>query len=139
MPNWCNNRITVKHADKEMIFKLVDAYNKDELLSAFYPLDDVSWISPEVKTVFAFKELFEHASILDRASYGWGTKWDTGKTYGSPAKVNRDGHTARFSTCTAWAPPVGVFKRWVSLGFDVHVKYNELGMQLRGIWPEPLE
>lgn len=141
MPNWCVNHITVKHDDPAMITRLVDAFDRDELLSEFYPPSELS--IPEndvdpVNTTFKWADLFDPKCVLDRASYGWGTKWDTGKTCsgGRQPKVNKDGKTVRLRCDTAWAPPVGVFKRWQELGFTVNVKYDEPGMQLRGTWPE---
>jgi hypothetical protein len=140
MPNWCDNYITVKHSDPAMITRMVDAYNKDQLLEEFYPLDSITEddLPESVKkllTCIPFQDLFDPKCRLDRASYGWGTKWDTGRSHGREPRINKDGKTVRFNCYTAWNPPIGVFKKWQTLGFEVHCRFNEPGMQLKGTWP----
>jgi hypothetical protein len=141
MPNWCNNWMTIKHSDPKMIQTLVEGYERDELFECLYPVATEAEHLAALETadagqVFLWGSVFDPASIIDRAAYGWGTKWDTGKTHGVEPKVNKDGKGVRFSCYTAWTPPIGVYKHWVSLGFKINARYNETGMQLQGNWSD---
>jgi hypothetical protein len=38
MPNWCNNSVTLRHADPTMIARAKDAFVRGEFLNEFVPL-----------------------------------------------------------------------------------------------------
>lgn len=103
MPNWCKNYIVVSHADDAMMEKLVDGYNNDQLLETFYPIESISDdVFPSALLKLPISEIFNPHKAIDRASYGWGTKWDTGKSHGCEYEMGRaspDGPLYAFFDC----------------------------------------
>ena len=116
MPNWCDNKLTVTHADFANIDKFVGAYMNNRLCSYYLPPtgeDSAGW----------------------RVA-NWGEKWDIGpgdnEEYGlHPTVVDNE---VSISFSSAWSPPLGLYERLVVLGFDVQASYFEPGMGFAGIW-----
>lgn len=112
MPNFCENRISVQHADKRQLLKFKEALKSGELFETFIPLRRADGSS---------------LNALD----AWGTKRDA-----------RDGHLTIEATqnCatglfyTAWSPPIAAYKRLSQLGFKIQCIYLEEGAGYCGIW-----
>ena len=70
MPNWCNNEMTISHADPYMIQRAADAWNRGEFLSDFIP--EPKYIEPTEGG--GQMPDWWHWRIAN-----WGVKWDLGK------------------------------------------------------------
>jgi hypothetical protein len=109
MPNWCDNRVFLKHDDPKMLRRAQAAYRRGKFAQAFLPmpagyLKDQKWVHWR--------------------AYHWGTKWDFGEgDYGRPPAIRDDGIELRFDT--AWAPPLPVYLELVRLGYAVDAAYYE--------------
>jgi hypothetical protein len=133
MPNWCNNGITLRHADPAMIDRVVNA--KDGLLMEFLPtpqdlVDTVAGFVGEDKEAAHLAqqarniELYGAKDWYDWNVNNWGTKWDF-----SLDSVDRaDANTVTASFDSAWSPPIAAYGRLVELGFEIEAFYNEPGM-----------
>jgi hypothetical protein len=141
MPNWCNNGITLRHADPAMIDRVIKG--QEGLLMEFLPtpqelVDTVAGFMGEDKR--AAHEAQQAANI---AKYGykdwydwnianWGTKWDVNLD-----SINRvDANTLEASFESAWGPPTTAYERLMELGFEITAYYYEPGMAFVGKWED---
>lgn len=133
MPNWCNNGITLRHADPTMIDRVIKG--KEGLLMEFLPtpqelVDTVSGFMGEDKRA-AHKA--QQAANIEKYGFkdwyewninNWGTKWDF-----SLDSVERvDPNTVKASFESAWSPPVDAYVKLLGLGFFIEALYYEPGM-----------
>lgn len=134
MPNWCNNGITLRHADPAMIDRVVKG--KDGLLMEFLPTpeallettagsfgDDEKQRALEAQQAenvrkYGFKDWY------DWNIANWGTKWDF-----ALENVDRpDPNTVTAAFDSAWSPPIDAYNKLMELGFEVEAMYYEPGM-----------
>jgi hypothetical protein len=115
MPNWCDNSVTVRHADKSKLDALEAELSKDEntqLLAHFRPYEgewDYGWCIEN-----------------------WGTKWDA-----SIVSWERTADDTIFiSFETAWGPPITLYEYIEQDGWEVEGLYNEPGMAFAGIYED---
>lgn len=90
MPNYCENSVTFMHSDPEMITKLVEGFNKEQLFGTFFPCpeDLVNTIAGSYGDTAEQAELerkeqeninkYGYKNWYDWKIAQWGTKWDTG-------------------------------------------------------------
>ena len=137
MPNWCNNGITLRHADPAMIDRVVKG--KEGLLMEFIPtpqelVDTVAGFMGEDKR--AAHEAQQRANIekygfkdwYDWNVANWGTKWDF-----SLENIERvDDNTVTAAFDSAWAPPIDAYVKLCALGFEIEALYYEPGMAFVG-------
>jgi hypothetical protein len=115
MPNWCDNSLTVRHADKTKLDELESELSKDEnaqLLQHFRPYEgewDYGWCVEN-----------------------WGTKWDA-HVYGWERTSDE---TMFISFETAWSPPITLYEYIEQDGWEVEGLYNEPGMCFTGIYED---
>lgn len=133
MPNWCNNGITLRHADPAMIERALKA--TDGLLMEFIPTpkeltETVAGFMGEDKRAAheaqqrANIEKYGHKDWYDWNIANWGTKWDF-----SLENVDRpDPNTLTASFDSAWAPPIDAYVKLLALGFEIEAMYYEPGM-----------
>ena len=138
MPNWCNNGITLRHADPAMIDRAMNA--KNGLLMEFIPtpkplLETMAGSfgdgdkqrkleeqEAENLKVFGFKNWY------DWNIANWGTKWDF-----ALENIDReDPNTVTAAFDSAWAPPIDAYAKLEALGFEVKAMYYEPGMAFVG-------
>jgi hypothetical protein len=139
MPNWCNNGITLRHADPAMIDRVIKG--QEGLLMEFLPtpqelVDTVAGFMGEDKR--AAHEA-QQAANIEKYGYkdwyewniaNWGTKWDVNLD-----SVNRvDANTVEASFESAWSPPTTAYERLMELGFEIKAYYYEPGMCFVGKW-----
>ena len=140
MPNWCNNGITIRHADPAMIDRVIKG--KDGLLMEFLPtpaplLDttagsfgdnekqrELERLQEENIRTYGFKDWY------DWNCNNWGTKWDV--SFDSVERT--DANTVQASFDSAWAPPTGAYEKLMALGFEIEAFYYEPGMCFVGKW-----
>jgi hypothetical protein len=138
MPNWCNNGVTLRHADPAMIDRVVKG--KEGLLMEFLPTP-----APLLETMAGSFGDNEKQRELERQQeanlreFGakdwydwnianWGTKWDFALE--NLERVDANTVTAAFDS--AWAPPVDAYVKLCALGFEVEAMYYEPGMAFVG-------
>jgi len=139
MPNWCNNGITLRHADPAMIER---AAKSDGLLMEFLPTPQAltetmagSFGDEDKQRALELKQL-ENIRLYGAKDWydwniaNWGTKWDVNLD-----SVNRvDANTLQASFESAWAPPTGAYEKLMALGFEIEAFYYEPGMCFVGKW-----
>jgi len=111
MPNLCDNVVIFSHEDEEMMEKLIQAAEKNELLHSFVPAknegDEEKW----------FDWVYEH----------WGTKNEVDIT-----GVKYEGKTIQITFESAWSPPIKFYSTMMEKGFQVKAAYIEVDMLLVG-------
>jgi hypothetical protein len=138
MPNWCNNGITLRHADPAMIDRVIKG--KEGLLMEFLPtpaplLDTIagSYGDEAKDQQLKLKQLeniekFGAKDWYDWNCNNWGTKWDF--SFDSVERINDN--TVQASFDSAWAPPIGAYRKLCALGFEIEAMYYEPGMCFAG-------
>lgn len=130
MPNWCENGITLRHADPAMIDR---AMNSEQLLTEFLPTPQELYhtVSGGEEHGDAAHKAQQQANIKRYGFedwYGWnlanwGTKWDF-----ALENIDRpDPNTLTAGFCSAWSPPVKAYRRLEELGFEIEAYYFEFG------------
>ena len=134
MPNWCNNGITLRHADPAMIDRVLKG--KDGLLMEFIPtpqelVDTTAGSFGDTEK----QRLLEAQEKSNLEKYGfknwydwnianWGTKWDF-----NLENIDRpDPNTLTAAFDSAWAPPINAYIKLLALGFEIEAMYYEPGM-----------
>jgi hypothetical protein len=139
MPNWCANGITLRHADPQMIERVLKG--REGLLMEFLPtpqelLDTVAGFpgaDKEAEHEAQMKSNIEKHGFKDWYDWNcnnWGTKWD----FALDCVENPDANTVTASFDTAWAPPIEAYNKLMELGFEIEAFYYEPGMQYVGKW-----
>ena len=122
MPNWCNNEMTITHADPYMVQRAADAWNRGEFLSDFIP--EPKYIEPSEGG--GQMPDWWHWRIAN-----WGVKWDLGKgKYNEEAEVQNGSFSVGFES--PWSPPVEAYKKLVEMGFKIEAYYFEGGIGFCG-------
>jgi len=112
MPNYCNNNLVLKHADCSMIERAKKAFEAGNLFKEFVPYEgdwDYLWCCAN-----------------------WSTKWDVGTL--NDHIVSVDTNEISFKFDTAYVPPVKVYVKLRSLGFDVKASFFESTEFFAGTW-----
>lgn len=135
MPNWCNNNLTLKHKDPEMIQRAYTAMCKGEFLNEFFPCPpELHEHSAPVRDEGLAEQFMEKYGASDWYNWqvqNWGTKWDIG---GDDGLIQRlDDNTLQASFDSAWAPPVQAYEKLCALGFEIKAYYDEPGMCFCGM------
>ena len=140
MPNWCNNTLTLTHADPAMIDKAITAYNAGELFDTFIPVPEALKITAgflgdgaEQKALEAKEQdnlnKYGHKNWYDWCIANWGTKWDI-SPWENVTRVNEN--TVTFGFDTAWGPAIQAYEAMEALGFSIDAMYYEPGMCFAG-------
>jgi hypothetical protein len=136
MPNWCNNGITLRHANPEMIQRAATTLQAGQFLQEFIPCP-----KELTETVAQFGTNDHEKANLDKYGYAswydfnvanWGTKWDVE----SDNVEILDANTLTAGFDSAWAPPIRAYERLLELGFEIEAFYYEPGMQFVGKWTD---
>jgi len=112
MPNWCNNTVTIKHDDPEMIARVQQAFEAGRLCNDFLPNPNGEWS-------------WEHSVNT------WGTKWEV---EGEWSETDDGGLVLTFDS--AWSPPIGLYEKLYTLGYEVTARYYEPGMAFAGTYED---
>jgi hypothetical protein len=144
MPNWCNNTVTLEHADPAMIARAKAAFIKGEFLAEFIPVpESLHIVAGRVGDGDEQKKLEEDtARNIEVHGYGnwydfavneWGTKWDVGGGDGTYNDIE-GGIILGFES--AWAPPIQAYEKLFYMGFKIRAMYYEPGMAFAGIYED---
>jgi hypothetical protein len=108
MPNWCANSVTVKHTDPKMLERVRTAFEAGRLCNEFLPNPTNEWS-------------WEHSVNT------WGTKWEV------EGELSQEDESTLYLTFdSAWAPPIGLYEKLFTLGYEVYARYYEPGMAFAG-------
>lgn len=128
MPNWCANtlRITAKTDQARALLPDIAARFGSQAKgeSAF------QLIKPMPPKLEGTLSPGDSPNWYDWRISNWGTKWSEGEAFHKAL----EGDTLTVSFETAWAPPEGIYRALVELGFDVIATYAEQGMGFAGWW-----
>ena len=138
MPNWCDNSISISHADPAMMQRLDNAFKEGKFLNEFVPcpielLDEVAigegYHERNEAHEAANIEKFGHSSWYTWRIENWGTKWEI-----SEGEFDYDPETNSATGWfqSAWSPPVTAMEALTDLGFIVELRYREEGMSFVG-------
>lgn len=146
MPNWCNNTMTISHANPEMAQKAVDAWNSGAFLQTLIPtpqelLDTIKgWTNDEEEQktndakIAINMQKHGYATWWDYRVAEWGTKWDFGfeTGCGNPAQIADNEFSVFFDS--AWAPPCAAYEKLEAMGYKIKAYYAETGCDFCGKW-----
>jgi hypothetical protein len=135
MPNYCYNRLILRHNDSTKLDEAIAAFKEGTLLNYFVPQppDLLNQTATSIHTR-APKDSSEPAEIEFPEWYKWrvqhwGTKWDI-----CPDRYKRTKTAVEFSFDTAWAPPLAAYDAVVAAGFEVEADYDEPGVGFGGCY-----
>lgn len=148
MPNWCSNSVKFSHSDTAMIQRVVEAYNKGELMGSFFPCPEELrnttsgfYSDPTEQAKLNAQQAanllkYGYATWYDWMVANWGTKWDVGnESVDTEYKPGDTEITLTFDS--AWSPPLEFYAKMSDeLGFVIKAYYYEPGMAFCGIWDE---
>ena len=144
MPNWCNNTITLKHENPEMIVRAQKAFLEGELLQEFAPcpqeLIDTSagWQEELEEQEKANVEKYGYRHWYDFCVSEWGTKWDVGHDeHEDPPVLYSNGFSVSFDS--AWSPPCEAYNKLKELGYLITAYYYEPGCDFCGRWVDGVD
>jgi hypothetical protein len=144
MPNWCDNEMTISHADKAMIEKAKLSWNSGKFLSSLIPIPEelmntvAGFVGGDEQKELEKKqkanlEKYGYANWYDYAVNEWGTKWDFGYNQDEGNEIfEEDDHIFSVSFLSAWSPPIQAYDKLQQLGFRIHAYYFEGGMGFAG-------
>lgn len=140
MPNWCENRVTVKHADHAMIQRAMHAFTGESFLQEFVPCpeellhENLECYGPNAEDSEKMRksniEKYGFSSWYDWRISNWGTKWDIGGPEDSVDMI--DNNTIKLHFDSAWSPPIEAYNKLGELGFEIIAYYNEPGIGFCG-------
>ena len=150
MPNWCENKMTIRHTDPSMIKRAKDAWMDRRFLRDFIPIPhELEIVSGRVgDDDNPDQVLLVAQQAANQTKYGyqdwymycvneWGTKWDIGyheDEDNAPYDENQAEFTVRYNS--AWSPPEAACFKLVAMGFDITNYYYEPGMGFCGVFKD---
>ena len=153
MPNWCENKMTIRHTDPSMIKRARDAWMSGQFLSEFIPIpNDLKIVSGRVGAddnpeqvlltaqYRANEEKYGYKDWWDFCISEWSTKWDVGYNKdqeNNPYDETQNSFTVNFDS--AWAPPTSAFHKLVAMDFDIEAYYHEPGMGFCGSFKDNVD
>jgi len=144
MPNWCNNKATLKHKDPAMLVRAQEAFDNGKLLNEFIPVPEElknttsgfygAGTEQQLEleaTQKANKEKYGFTDWYEFTNAKWGTKWDIG---GTDTESTLEGDTLTLDFDSAWCPPVAGYDGLVALGFEIEAYFYEGGCAFCGVY-----
>ncbi len=138
MPNWCENVVYFKHADRNMLDKLKNAFDAGNPFSTFVPIPEelrdidktYSANEDEMKEcnekVGELEKRYGYGTNYDFACGEWGTKWEPDDDFHEAEFIDDKEIVVVFNT--AWSPPTAFYQHLIDdYGFKVTAYYEELG------------
>ena len=141
MPNWCDNRLTLRGEPTKMA-ELHEAMLNNKFFNTVIPVPDELTDNRTTTHGGDDKAALDKLRAEMLAKYGyeswysfccakWGTKWDA--EMNSP-DLTQDGNESVIDAYfdTAWAPPIGIYDELTRQGFKVTAYFYEPGMSFCG-------
>lgn len=140
MANYCDNKLTLYHADAEKITEAINAYNDGRFFEQFIPqppklrsLDECRGDESTAALIAENRAATGYGFVTDFREKAWGSRWDIGqKEFGDCEIV--DANTVNFRFDTAWKPPIAGYAKLEELDFEVKGLYYEPGNKLAGVY-----
>lgn len=159
MPNWCDNKLRVTHADPAALEKFKEAWNSGNLFQILIPcpkelMDTRSvgfalskdGVKSYEQRLQEFREslnveLFGYKSWYEYCVAEWGTKWDIGyrdeRTNLAIIETDAEGQPfIEVDFDSAWSPPTNAYDKLVNMGYVIQAYYYEPGMGFCGRYDE---
>lgn len=143
MPNWCENKATIRHPDHDVMKSLVLHYNSENICQKLIPI-------PE--------DIKSGDNVVEWCRNAWGTKWDIGagdygvetecypvtptdeqfvvlaeRYRGFPSDLDKV-YEMQWKFLSAWAPPEGLYQKLKEMGCYVEAYFYEPGLCFCGTW-----
>ena len=116
MPNWCLNKLQLKHDDPEVIKRVKTSIEQEKFFSTLVP--------PKVSNKADF-------DILEAQVDAWGTKWEPA----CPSILDIRKNYIEVEFDTPWNAPTTFYECLYNQGFSLVLGYYwEPGMGFGGIW-----
>jgi hypothetical protein len=149
MPNWCSNSLKItptKPRAKTLMVRIEHALEEAKegrecrLFDTIHPMPE-ELINTVCGSVAEDKREAHHAQMeANKTKYGyptwyefanaeWGTKWDA-----CEVTYEKRGKSLVIWFDTAWSPPMGIYTKLESIGFEVEATYCEAGIGYAGIY-----
>ena len=146
MPNWCDNKLILRHEDPEMIQRAQRAFRQGGLLNEFIPVPEA--LKETTSGFFGDKDkqtALEEQTRANTEKYGygnwydfcvneWGTKWDIGGDDSNDSDVAEGSTELDLYFQSAWSPPLEAYAKLEDLGFEVTAFYYEPGCAFAGVY-----
>lgn len=141
MPNWCSNRVELRHDDRATIQAAVDAFRNGKLLSFASPTPpDLERDGAEIYAGGEEGEVYQAIRTENVTKYGykswydwrianWGTKWDVDGDI-----IHEDENSCEVVFDSAWSPPIEAYRSLEEKGFSVRALYYEPGCDFAGLY-----
>ena len=158
MPNWCDNQITITGPNSvidkiEKIVKEESNNAEDGLLQFFHPMPKelleteagpIAKTKAEKNERKARKLSFGAENWYDWRVENWSTKWEVNEFYGvdrQPLNDSLDESTISFGFCSAWAPPIGAYEKFLEDNSNCFIRayYYEGGCDFMGLWEDGID
>lgn len=150
MPNWCDNTLTIRHADENKLKELLQAMQENKFCGFVLPEPDYSTTPvaktyPEISAYHANSEEERELAIKNEPSIredswwdwrvqNWGTKWEVETDH-----VDYSDNEISCCFSSAWAPPLGIYAKLHELGFEVEAFFFEPGCDFAGKFIDGVE
>lgn len=141
MPNWCVNKLTLKHDSPEQLERAALAFSQHRLLSEFKPGPMDLKAADEKRNAFANAEVksdnlakYGVESWNDWAKANWGVTSDVGSDACVFIQSDYDFSIGKldFLFESAWQPPIAAMKHLEADGFNIELFYHEPSMGFCG-------
>ena len=144
MPNWCNNKMTIKGPHKiiDKIEKIVKDESNDApgLLNYLHPmpkgLNDTT--SPDSSAKNPQPYIDGYTNWYDWCVNNWGTKWELSEYYGHGRTTSKtkDESSISFIFSSAWSPPINALAHFLEQNENCEgtLLYFEGGCDFAGLW-----
>lgn len=120
MPNWCDNRVTLRHEDKTKIDALEAEMSKKHD-NGFTAAEPFQFLRPRPEN----EEDWYNWNLAN-----WGTKWDA-----NIIDWDRGGdNELSIYFESAWSPPTALYEFLTEEGWEVDAVYHECGMAYAGLF-----
>lgn len=120
MPNWCDNRVFLRHSDKSKLDALEVEMNKKHD-NGFTSAEPFQHLRPRPE---------DEADWYNWNVEKWGSKWDADVIDWSREEDNM---IALYFN-SAWAPPIALYDFLTEEGWEVDAIYHESGMGFAGTY-----
>lgn len=128
MPNWCENSISLTHADTTKVSELEDVLRncptEDDIIAGHAQIQQTKFFEHYLPRPSDISE----NDVCDWNEKIWGTEWEPQII--SFTKTNQN--TINVSIDTPWTPPIGFYKCLVEREWTIEALYHEPGYAFCG-------
>jgi len=132
MPNNTDVRVTITHKSEARIDDMEWVFNTDEPFQHIIPMpDDIE----RGNLTMDQRKATKGRNWYDWSIENWGTKWDAYEV-----RTQRISETELYVMLeTAWSPPIPIFRKLESMGFNVEAMFLDEGWMYIGQYADGTE